>query len=810
MRPTLLSMIQATILTLCCAVPPAAFASQPPIAADRAARAVALTRMSAIKKIKNARVTPHWIKDRDVFWYQRDVAQGYDLVLVDAASGDKRPAFDRAAMARAVAAAGADKVDPLALPVTEIALLTGDRVRAKLAFGDRSYLCTVAAASSCTKEPTAADPALVLSPDKRRAILVRDNNVVLRDMATGVDRALTTDGVPDNGFGTAGGRRGSGPGAPPRDLISWAPDSRRVLIGRVDQRHVALYPYIEQVPTDGSFRPKLREIRLALVGERPAETRWYVFDTEDGSRRTVDYPKEAVADTPAGRNLRTWWQEDGKSFLQLATTDDLRRGYLFKVDALTGAVRIVVRETVKSGAGLKFNAGGSGPPVARILGDGREAILYSARDGWGHLYLYDIATGKLKNRITQGDWLVRDIVRVDEKRRQLYFTAVGREPGNPYHRYLYRIDLDGTKLVLLTPDAGDHMIVDPDGGSDWDGTKAYDPFSSSGNYFVYDVSTVDRPAESVIRRNGTGGLVATFEKADASALFAAGYHAPEEVSFKADDGKSMLHGIVYRPSDYDPRKKYPVIDVQYGSPDAAVTPRSFATAATFPIDFFPPAATAELGFIVVVVDARGTPLRSQAFSNAPPGYLADMGLVDHVAFLRRLAARDSSVDLTRVGISGVSFGGWTSVRAMLAYPDFFKVAVAGASPGSFHSMYHAPFLTATEGRAVYADGSFTRPTPTTVPTNFAAIDNNRQVDRLKGKLLMIMGDRDENVLPSSTLQFYNAAMKADKNVDLIYVPNADHVGFYTPYVMRRVWSLWLGEFYGTTFPPDAAVPGMSQ
>jgi dipeptidyl aminopeptidase/acylaminoacyl peptidase len=225
------------------------------------------------------------------------------------------------------------------------------------------------------------------------------------------------------------------------------------------------------------------------------------------------------------------------------------------------------------------------------------------------------------------------------------------------------------------------------------------------------------------------------------------------------------------------------------------------------IDFFPCAATAELGFIVVVVDARGTPNRSQAFSTPATGYLTTMGLDDHVAFIRELAQRDPSVDLGRVGISGISFGGWASLRGMLTFPDFFKVGVAGAPPGRFQAMYGIPRLTTAQGPIRYDGGAqTTRPGPTAVPDGFDDIDCAKHVERLAGKLLLVMGEQDENVLPGSTLQFFDAAMKADKDVELIYLPNATHFGIYTPYAMRRVWSFLLEHLNGTALPPGTRLP----
>ncbi len=786
---------------------------------ERLDRAIALTRASAIAKIKNARVVPHWLGAGELFWYRRDVADGLDFVIVDAASGCKRVAFERGPVADALSLASGVAVDARHLQVKAIELTAQDVVIVTVTVADRAFVCTLGPPITCSEvQAKASSDALAPSPDGKWAVFVRDSNLWLLDNTTGREMALTEDGMADFAYATAPDTWRSGhiprsraSGTPSPFMVTWSPDSRRLIAPRIDQRHVTPYPYIESAPLDGSFRPKLHHVRMALVGERPEQTHWHVFDVTTGTHCEIDFPGGAIREDPGARNvLRTWWKSDGESFLQLARTGDLRRGFLFEVNAASGSVRVVVEESTESGTGLNmFNAGGYGPPCVRVFNDNREAVIYSVRGDWGHLCLYEIATGRPVKQLTDGEWLVRDILRLDEASRRLYFVGAGREEGNPYHRSVYRIDLDGVDLRLLTPGAGDHLLVDPLGSADLDGTPAFEPFSPSGKHFVCDVSAVREPTRSEIRNSDSGELVATFEHADASELFAAGYRPPEEVCVRSTDGAVDLHGLVYRPSDYDSTRTYPVIDIQYGSPAMAVTPRSFLAAATYPIDFCPPSATAELGFVVVVVDGRGTPFRSQSFSRAMPGYLAHMGLADHVAFIREVGRRDRAIDLDRVGISGVSFGGWTSIRALLEYPYFFRAGVAGAPPGGFHSMYYAPGLTALEGRPTYKDGSPVRPNPSESPANFVHFDSAQQIARMKGKLLLVMGEHDENVLPGSTLQLFDAAMKADADVDLIYVPNATHVGFYTPYVLRKVWEFMLRELAGQSLPRGAKLPGMS-
>ena len=793
MRRPLLAAL--ALLTLAAAPP-----SLPLVPADQVKRATDLLYLSALSKIKNANVAPTWLPDQDVFWYPRDTADGVEFTLVDAATGRKSVAFDHAALARALSESAGRPIDAKRLPVSGIA-----GTPAALTVTAAGFACTIAPAPSCRKAET-PDPSLLIAPDGRQALLVKDHNLWLRDLASGAERALTSDGAADVGLGLTpdqnlfqiaalrSGRK------PPPFLASWSPDSTHILVPRIDQRAVAPYPYVENVPQDGSFRPKLYSIRQSLPGEPGLKVDWFAIDVVSGARKAIDLPASVRSDRTM---YRIWWGKDPRQAWALAQDDDMAALRVFAIDAVTGATRQVLADPAMQGR--VYDLGGAGPAPARLLGGGRELLWMSAKDGWDHLYLHDAATGRLKNRVTGGRFNVREVLQVDEATRTIVFSASEREPGNPYHRYLYRVKFDGSGLRRLTTETGDHATARvPAGNRVLDGLAMSAAISPSGRFLVYGASTVATPPTFAIRRIADGGLVADFEQADASALLAAGYRPPEEVVTKAADGKTDIWGVVYRPSNFDPAKKYAVIDAQYGSPLIAITPRNFLFAAISQIGQATSAGTAELGFIVVTLDARGTPNRSRAFSQPAPDYLQKMGLDDHVAFIRQLAARDRAVDLDRVAINGISFGGWTAIRGMIEYPEFYKVGFAGAAPGSFVNMWSAPALTISQGAARYA-GKPLRPTPTAIPDTWQVADSTRQVDRLKGKLLMAQGEQDENVLPASALQFYDAAMKADKDVDLIWVPNGTHGGIYSRYALRRTWDFFLANLNGTTLPPGTTV-----
>lgn len=792
-----------------CTIPlVAAPQAQQPVTGEDYARAEALLQGRIGTLVLNEQVIPHWLGTRDEFWYRRETASGHEFVIVDAASGRQRPAFDHRAMASAWSKASGEPADAAKLPFDMFSSIGGGGLsKLRVNVAGKNYVCDVRPAK-CATEPQAALAGTIVSPDGNWGAFTRDGNLWLRDLRTDQERSLSTDGQADFGYGiTPDGwkaayipRERSGQPQPPLESY-WSPDSKRFVVSRLDQRHVAEYPFVETVPADGSPRPKLHSIRIPLVGEKPATLEWFVFDIPSGEHRRLDYPydKLLVLQQDMLAIRKTWWGPGNERLYAVAFGDNMESAYLFEADPATGAVRTVLDEHHLPRVDL--NSTSYNPPNVRVTSDGREIIWFSDRDGWGHLYLYDTRTGKLKNRITQGDWLVRDIVKVDERQRRIYFTAGGREPGNPYYRYLYRVDFDGSNLVLLSPEVGDHLITSP-----WndvlslDGSVGYDVVSPSGKFVVYNSSPVEGTTRSVIRRTTDASLVSTFEQADASRLFAAGYRAPEEFVVKAADGKTDLYGVMYKPANFAPNRKYPVIDQEYASPLTAMVPRSFTQALNGALGYVSAASLAQLGFVVVVIDARGTTYRSREFSQAGFGQLNINGLDDHVAAIRQLAQRFSFIDVDRVGVTGLSYGGWSALRAMLEFPDFYKVGVAGVPPGSMHNMYLDYHWTSFQGRPSYSNGTELRPNATEVPRNWSAVDGRQQAERLKGRLLMVVGELDENVPPGSPLQLADAFIKANKDFELLYLPNTSHYESANPYTTRRTWDFFVRHLRGVEPP----------
>jgi dipeptidyl-peptidase-4 len=480
-------------------------------------------------KVRNAVVAPRWISGGDVFWYRRDGADGPEYVIVDARTGSKTPAFDMARLAAAASqAAGGTPTSPRDLSVVKI---DGDSEprNVVLTQGDRGNFACALPGYACTFTQAVETPADGRrSPDRSQAVFARDDDLWIRDLKSGAERRLTTDGQPYFSYGKQPDSslvavpRLRSPVASPPWGVSWSPNGRTIVGVRIDERSVPSYPYVEWVPQDGSFRPITYQLRLPLLGDSPPPHDYFLLDAASGTKQEIKLP--------AGWSFASIaWSSDGRRMFGLAWSFGSRDAALVEVDANTGETRTIVKES--SPTSLSFNAFVYNIANVRILGDGREAVWWSERDGWGHLYLYDIATGELRRQITSGPWLVRDIIRVDQGQREVYFTATGREPGeDPYYRHLYRVSLDGGAPLDLTPGDADHAFEAPLtgfaaaflGGATDDGQKV----SPSGRYVVDTYTTVDESPVTVLRATASTDIVTMLEQADASAVYAAGWRSP--------------------------------------------------------------------------------------------------------------------------------------------------------------------------------------------------------------------------------------------------------------------------------------------
>ncbi len=738
----------------------------------------------------NGDIQHHWIGTQDRFWYQRTTESGSkEFVVVNAADGTRYPAFDQGKIAAALSERTHKPVEAGALPFSSFKYVGGVQA-IQFDIEDATWTCQLKT-SVCESAPSGAPKAEEsLSPDGRWLAFTRAHNLWLRERSSGRELALTTDGAENYGYATVSGhaegagRQRHGPGKP---QLLWSPDSKYILTYRVDERRVKDYYLIESTPEDGSLRPKLYRYRFTLPGdEEVAQIQPVIVDVMNTRATVIDTAPLPVLSEIITYSHNAWWSKDSRKVYFLRLDRFARSLGLEEIDAPAGTVREILRETAEVGLRIT-NDGGVflGIPAVRVLDNG-DVIWFSERDGWAHLYYYDGATGKLSNQITKGDWVVRSIVRVDEAKRIVYFTASGRGEGaEPYQQYLYRIRFDGSELRLLTPETAEHRGGGVPGDF-WEAqlpTPETDRLSPSGRYFIDNYSRPDLPPVFVLRTTG-GRLVKKLETADISRLRAGGYTAIEPFRAVAADGRTAIYGNVLRPSTFSPDRKYPVIDAIYPGPQIIRTRKSFSLA-TF--DSLEAQSLAELGFIVITVDGRGTPHRSREFSSYAYGRLdKSSDLEDHIAAIRQLAGRYPYMDLERVGIDGHSGGGYAATHALLAYPEFYKVAVAAAGN--------------QDQRVGYSHWGETYIGPMD-ESRYLAAANTPLAKNLKGKLLLAHGEMDDNVSPALTLKLVDALIRENKDFDLLVVPNVNHLIRYSGYFIRRKWDYFVRNLQGTE-PPE--------
>jgi dipeptidyl-peptidase 4 len=718
--------------------------------------------------VTGGQVRPNWISGGDRFWYIKKSRAATEYVLVDPAAGSRELAFEPERAASALASVLGRPVEPGELPIDGLEVRDGEPLR--LHVDGRCWLWDSATATVIeTGEPAPDRLGDSVSPDGRWLVSVRDDNVVARERATGTERRLTDDGVADRSYGTQPDISNSrftlerlDARMPP--AVAWSPDSRRLLTHRIDQRGLPLMHYVRSNPPDGG-RPRLYGEHYAMVGDNAVPTAdIVVIDLETGERTWSEAPPIIVSFRSPITLRKLWWAPDGRSVYVISGERGERTIRLQAMDPDSGATKLLVEESADTNVNVQTGPIHSQPPIVHVLATG-ETVWWSERTGWGHLYLY--TPGGSVRALTSGEWLVRDLVAVDEEARAVVFAAAGREPGlDPYVRQLYRVGLDDGAVARLTDDVLDHGATG----------------SPSGRFIVDVTSWVDVPGASRVLRSD-GEFVFELEQSDVSQLYAAGWTPPERITAKAADGVTDLYGLLYKPHGFDPAGRYPILDDIYPGPQINAAPVRFLETGTAKHA----ASMAALGFAVVIIDGRGTPLRSRAFRDHCRGPHDADYLADHVAAIRQLAATRPWLDLDRVGIYGHSGGGRASTAAMLRHPDFFKVAVSTAGNHD-DQIYHPGWGETYIGMIGEAD--------------YKGHSNMPYADRLTGRLLLMHGELDNNVHPYMTLRMVDALMTANKDFDLVIIPDADHrADAHQPYWLRRRWDYFVRHLHGQE-PPE--------
>jgi dipeptidyl-peptidase-4 len=756
------------------------------------ARAERFLPWNAERLIFHVTSKPSWLASENRFWYRVAARNGKQFIIGDAPNQTLRPAFDHARMAESLSNATGTHYEAGALPFDDLHF--GDDGSTLEVEFDRTIWRVNTNNYEWTKveQRNGIESYQLRSPNGRWVASARDANLYVRDTDTGAEVALTSDGVPGYGYATpilspllaAGLARPDYVQYPLAQLFPaaiWSPDSRRILTHRIDERSAGRLSVVQSVPLAGTTRPRTITYPYALPGDKDVPTaELFIFDVQSGHCIPLQIPPLNVLyyGSPLRRdrnklgNPYIWWSSDGQRLYVLRRSRGYETLTLYEVDATDGTSRVLVEES--NPTAMDPHVSFAGEPNVRVIDNGSRVIWFSQRDGWGHLYLYDAATGLLDHQITSGEWAVADLLHVDETERWLYFTAVGREPGrDPYYEFFYRISIDTphSEPQLLTPQDGHHLVS----------------IAPSGQYFVDTWSTLeDAPVTALFRSDGT--LLSTLETADLSDLRKTGWHFPERFCAKARDGETDIYGIIIRPSNFDPDRSYPIIDSIYAGPHTNQAPVSFAEIVrTRGSTFWQAQALAELGFVVVMIDGIGMPYRSKAYQDFSYRNLADAGLPDHIAALRQLAQRYPYLDLDRVGVYGHSAGGYSSCQAIFAHPDFYKVAVSSAGNHD-HRLDKASWIERYMGLPV--------------AEHYCQQANQSLAHNLRGKLLLIHGEMDENVHPSSTLVVVDALIRANKDFDLLILPNRYHACGDDPYFIRKRWDYFVRHLAGLEPPRE--------
>lgn len=705
-----------------------------------------------------------WVDKTTRFWYRKSVRGGFEFEVVDAATLRKKVAFDHEKLAASLSGVTGDKVDAKSLPFADITFVDNEKA-VEFEVRDWRYVCDLTT-YACRKvrqverrfrdwtmwergpAPQASSAEAKASPDGRWEAFIKNYNVFIRTKDKKEELALSSDGSEGDYYTYSS--------------LAWSPDSKKLAAYRLRRGYHRIIHYVESSPAD-QLQPKHHSMEYAKPGDTLDINQPVLFLVDD--KKQVDIGGSLFPNPYELSELV--WRKDSRAF----TFEYNQRGHqvykVVEVDGLTGKARAIISEEPKTFfyyTQTRSSArGDSGRKYRCDVQDGKEVIWMSERDGWNHLYLIDGATGEVKNQVTKGEWVVRGVQKVDEEKRQVWFQASGMYPvKDPYFVHYYRINFDGTGLTALTDGDGNHSAL----------------FSPDMAYYVDTWSRVDLPPVTELRRTFDLKVIMTVERADIQELVKAGWSPPEVFVSKARDGVSDIWGLIYRPMNFDPAKKYPVVEYIYAGPHGSFVPKSFQAYNSMQ-------SLAELGFIVSQVDGMGTSNRSKAFHDVCWKNLGDAGFADRILWHKALAAKYPFYDVSRMGIYGNSAGGQNSLGGLLFHPEFYKVSVSSCG-------CHDNRMDKVWWNELWMGWP--------VGSEYAASSNVENAYRLQGKLLLIVGEMDRNVDPASTMQVINALIKANKTFDLLVIPGGGH-GMGGPYGERKRNDFFVRHLLGVE-PPD--------
>lgn len=740
--------------------------SPSPSIADRYDQADRYLRPELDKLIVNADLRATFTRDGTGILYRLGSVGKRQILFLELATGQSRAIIDELQLAALLAQATGKDVDALTLRLEDADFNAREGT---LTFGVADRQWTLNRAGALVEATKGApDGEGAVSPDGRLEIVARDFNLFARERKSGREVALTRDGTREQPYGRSIPQLAdilkAGTEEPKMPVsVQWSPDSRRILSWRLDTRGVEKLSITQENPP-GSFYPRSFQYVYPLAGaaKLPQATRFTV-DVEDALKRRrativpLDIPSESILfPSPpdmgwSGGKVRVQWTERGYGQL-----------VVYEADPKTGKATITARESVKP---IVTVTSSNLRPAAELGGE----LAISERSGWAQLYLVQPTDPEGGIPLTRGTWEVLDVAHVDAKARTLLVTGVGRERDrNPYYRGLYRVTLDGQQPVLLTPEPLDHEVET----------------SSDGRYFIDAMSSPTVPTRTVVRDARNGAIVFELASADGSALFASGYTAPEPFTGVAADGKTPLYGMIWRPANFDPARRYPVIDAVYTGPTTTNVPTTWNGAMTAGAG-----SVAQLGAVVVTIDGTGTSRRGQAFRLPAYQNLGEVGLDDHIGMIRQIAAKYPYIDASRVGVYGGSAGGYDAARFVLRRPEFYKVAVASSGNHDLRL-----------DKAWWPEVSMGNPDAEVWERN----SNMSVAKNLQGKLLLIHGDIDDNVPVTESMRLANALITAGRDVDLVILPNTTH-RVAQPFFWRKLRDYFTRNLLDET-PPVLPLP----
>ncbi|MFT3738315.1 MAG: prolyl oligopeptidase family serine peptidase [Breznakibacter sp.] len=673
----------------------------------------------------HAFVSPNWIEDVPVCWYMVQTRRGTEYFLVDAEKQTKKAAFDPVRFTSAYNAVLGKSEKPFGFKLNDLAFAK-DLKSMSFVVDSFKWNCSLGSykLAKSDKVPPRAKEGYwaeqdderkgtpVVSPDGKWEAYIREHNLFVRHKESKVRTQLSFDGSEGSYYSAR---------------IYWSPDSRLIAVNKIRYAPVRDIYFVESSPKN-QFQPVLQKRGYVKPGDALPVKSPSLFDVAGQHQIAVDasaFENQYDLSDPA-------WRNHGRSF----SFEFNQRGHqvyqVVEVDAQTGSTRIVIDE--QSRTFIDY----SGKHYRYDVNDGAEIIWASERDGWNHLYLVDGASGKINNQITRGQWVVRGVETVNEKERYLIIKASGMHTyEDPYLVHYCKVNFDGSGFVDLTPERAQHDAR----------------FSADKRFFTDSYSTVDQPPVTVLRNAGNGQVLMTLEKADISDLLARGWQMPEPFCTKGRDGTTDIWGNIYRPTNFNPRRKYPVIEYIYAGPHSAHVTKPFL------VHNWPFSGLAELGFIVVQIDGMGTSCRSKAFHDVCWKNLKDAGFPDRIRWIKAAAEEYPYIDTTRVGIFGGSAGGQNAMGAVLFHPEFYKAAVAscGCHDNRMDKIWW------NEQWMGYPIGP-----------HYAECSNVDNAFRLQGRLMLILGELDDNVDPSSTYQVADALIKANKEFELVVLPGVGH------------------------------------